>query len=401
MPNVQKSSDVVKVVQEEEVTVNEVKDDMTSDLSKPRTKSDAEKLVAEGKRDYVLGDFENGVDKFGEACEIFANIYGDASFHSAEALYYYGSSLLEVSRSQRGLFGEQVPNDDGADDSDEDVTVESCSGVQESGENDVEEEEYNSMEAAFEFLQLAIVAYAKYEPLTNQAHLMMAKCYEKLGEYGLEDENYGEAIKNFQQCLDIFKKIDAPKDRQAAAYYSLGVALIEVGKYKEAKDHYQTSIALIVEHIVTLKIDHESNAEAIKDMEMFVLEISHKADEAVDLIKKVLQAKDQVLRASLGESSSSNQKINITETLKGDQGESTSSGFSSENGSTSVPFSSTTLGSSSGTISTDCSHLVRKKKRASDCANSSPSTTNKNTSLNNGAGDNNGSTHKKRRVQLN
>uniref|UniRef100_H2Y5A7 Tetratricopeptide SHNi-TPR domain-containing protein n=1 Tax=Ciona savignyi TaxID=51511 RepID=H2Y5A7_CIOSA len=76
------------------------------------------------------------------------------------------------------------------------------SGVKE-GETteDIEDpDDVPNMQLAWEMLELAKVLYKK-KPKSEENSMLIAQCHSKLGELGLEIENYSQSIGDFLECL--------------------------------------------------------------------------------------------------------------------------------------------------------------------------------------------------------
>merc|ERR1711934_795873 len=69
-------------------------------------------LLAEGKRDLLVHAIPDAVANFSKACEIMAKQKGEMAAECAEAYFYYGKALLELSRVESGVLGNAL---DGVD----------------------------------------------------------------------------------------------------------------------------------------------------------------------------------------------------------------------------------------------------------------------------------------------
>jgi len=81
----------------------------------------ASHLLVTGKRNLLVSDVPSAVAVFAQACEMLSSKFGETAKECAEAYFYYGKSLLELSRMESGVLGnalDGVPEeDDGANDS--------------------------------------------------------------------------------------------------------------------------------------------------------------------------------------------------------------------------------------------------------------------------------------------
>jgi len=81
----------------------------------------ANQLLVTGKRNLLVSEVPSAVSVLAEACEMLSSKFGETANECAEAYFYYGKSLLELSRMESGVLGnalDGVPEeDDGANNS--------------------------------------------------------------------------------------------------------------------------------------------------------------------------------------------------------------------------------------------------------------------------------------------
>merc|ERR1719481_977374 len=81
----------------------------------------ASQLLVTGKRNLLVSEVPSAVSVLAQACEMLSSKFGETAIECAEAYFYYGKSLLELSRMESGVLGnalDGVPEeDDGANDS--------------------------------------------------------------------------------------------------------------------------------------------------------------------------------------------------------------------------------------------------------------------------------------------
>merc|ERR1719336_3524603 len=65
----------------------------------------AKELLAEGKRDLLVHAIPDAVSNCSKACEMMAKEKGEMAVECAEAYFYYGKALLELSRVESGVLG--------------------------------------------------------------------------------------------------------------------------------------------------------------------------------------------------------------------------------------------------------------------------------------------------------
>ena len=78
-------------------------------------KEEATNLLTAGKRDLLLSNVPDAVTKLAQASELLSKTFGETGAETAETYFYYGKSLLELSRMESGVLGnalEGVPEED-------------------------------------------------------------------------------------------------------------------------------------------------------------------------------------------------------------------------------------------------------------------------------------------------
>ena len=78
-------------------------------------KEEATTLLTAGKRDLLLSNVPDAVTKLAQASELLSKTFGETGPETGETYFYYGKSLLELSRMESGVLGnalEGVPEED-------------------------------------------------------------------------------------------------------------------------------------------------------------------------------------------------------------------------------------------------------------------------------------------------
>merc|ERR1712226_1514000 len=68
-------------------------------------KREAVEALTVGKRNLLVSDIAAAVSSLGEACELFAKVYGEMGPEVAEAYFFYGKALLEMARLEENVLG--------------------------------------------------------------------------------------------------------------------------------------------------------------------------------------------------------------------------------------------------------------------------------------------------------
>merc|ERR1711936_312476 len=214
----------------------------------------------------------DAVANFSKCCEMLVTLKGEMGVECAEAYFYYGKALLELSRVESGVLGnaldgvdmesetaptktspakrvivedaESLPTEKKAEieekvadaleenfdkhemlakahnaDNTEEVTEEDTGDDE--METDVEKnEEPGNLEQAWQMFDLAKVIYGKEKNEVKECESLVL-----LGEVSLENSNFKQAVEDLTTCL--VKRLKAlPEDSRSIAetHYQLGVA---------------------------------------------------------------------------------------------------------------------------------------------------------------------------------
>merc|ERR1712121_300010 len=112
----------------------------------------AKELLAEGKCDLLVYAIPDEVSNCSKACEIMVNVKGEMAGECAEAYFYYGKALLELSRVESGVLGNAL---DGVDmetkaSDDKDALVEDTEAMTTDEKSEIEEKVADALEENFE-----------------------------------------------------------------------------------------------------------------------------------------------------------------------------------------------------------------------------------------------------------
>jgi len=296
----------------------------------------ATELLASGKRNLLVSAVPAAVSDLAECCELLAKNVGETADECAEAYYYYGKALLEMSRMESGVLGnaltgvdmeaedkaegEQVEDtekmskdekleveekvadalEENFDKHDKvakihegDVDESEDSAMEEDAEETADEnkkteeaveEEPGNLQLAWEMVELAKVIYTRLAGSAAgerkaEAAARLCDCYLTLGEVSMEGENYAVAVADIAVCLDMRKK-SLPADSRSIAetHYQLGVAQAFAGTYYEAEASLHSAVRVLEARIASLgKIEVSENiAREVEDLRTLVTEIKEK-----------------------------------------------------------------------------------------------------------------------------
>merc|ERR1712105_147756 len=260
---------------------------MTVVVAIPESFEHAKELLAEGKRDLLVHAIPDAVTNCSKACEIMVKHKGEMATECAEAYFYYGKALLELSRVETGVLGNAL---DGVDM--EAMTTDEKSEIEEkvadaleenfekhdivarahigdNAEEETEDEEMEedqvddemesavekadaevgNLEQAWQMFDLAKVIYSKAGDVSKECESLTL-----LGEVSLENSNFKQAVEDLTLCLD--KRIKTlPSDSRAIAetHYQLGVAQAHSAEYVDAEKSLEAAVSVLNVRIGNLK----------------------------------------------------------------------------------------------------------------------------------------------------
>lgn len=118
-----------------------------------------------------------------------------------------------------------------------------------------DEEEVSNLQLAWEMLELAKVIFQKQEEANPKMKVKVAEVYLKLGEVGLESENYPQGIEDFKQCLEIQKSVLKSDDRCIAeTHYQLGIAYSFCDDFDLAIKDFSAAVSVLETRIANLYV---------------------------------------------------------------------------------------------------------------------------------------------------
>ncbi|KAK3864167.1 hypothetical protein Pcinc_030122 [Petrolisthes cinctipes] len=379
---------------------------------------------AQGKRHLVVGDIPSAVNSLQEACRFLAEEYGETAPECGDAYYHYGQALLELARIENGVLGNALEGEDGStedeeeeedgDDDDDDDDTEAGEGDDaEAGDGDdakagdgeesqeeksqneegnkeengsqgegegekteEDEEEVTNLQLSWEMLELAKVIFQKQEEANPEMSKKVAQVYLKLGEVGLESENYAQGIEDFQQCLQIQERILEDDDRcLAETHYQLGVAHSFSDDFDKAIQSFNAAIKVIEQRIENLlkKIkekeswtEEQRTKDAAVRPDPFYTE-QGEIDELNQLlpeIKDKITDMEQMKNDSREKIQRAHKEALKAQAIAGKMGGSSAFGESSSSIGFDAPSSSNS--GSAASAAKPITHLVRKKQRKAE-----------------------------------
>jgi hypothetical protein len=311
-------------------------------------------LLNEGKRDLLVSAIPDAVANFSKCCEMLVSLKGEMGVECAEAYFYYGKALLELSRVESGVLGNAL---DGVDmdaetaptktspakgviveDADGMPVVEDAEGMptekkaeieekvadaleenfdkhemlakahnadnteetteEESGEDKMETdsektEEPGNLEQAWQMFDLAKVIYGKAKNEVKECESLIL-----LGEVSLENSNFKQAVEDLMTCLaKRLKALPADSRSIAETHYQLGVAQAHCEDFANAEKSLKAAIAVLDARVVNLKKMEvsENIKKELAELDTLCYDIKERMNDHKDMQKGVYkQDKDFV-----------------------------------------------------------------------------------------------------------
>merc|ERR1711990_316505 len=313
---------------------------MSPVVATPESFEHAKELLAEGKRDLLVHTIPDAVSNCSKACEIMAKHKGEMAAECAEAYFYYGKALLELSRVESGVLGnaldgvdmESKPTDvkDALVEDTEAMTTDEKSEIEEkvadaleenyekhdvvarahTGDNteeesdeedvmegqqagdemetDAEKAEAGNLEQAWQMFDLAKVIYGKSGDVTKECESLTF-----LGEVSLENSNFKQAVEDLTLCLSKRTKA-LPADSRSIAeiHYQLGVAQAHSAEYASAEKSLEAAVVVLNARISNLKKMETSDniIKELAELSLLCTEIKERAADHKEMQKGTYKA---------------------------------------------------------------------------------------------------------------
>ncbi|KAJ8729943.1 hypothetical protein PYW07_016981 [Mythimna separata] len=381
-------------------------------------------LLAAGRRHLAVRDFSAAASSLAEACEGLAKEHGDTADQCAEAYLWYGKALLGLSREESGVLGDGVPGSGNADEEDEDNEEQEENGENgENGEAEAEaeaegepesekkengevekiepesttkedepgsstaaedneepgttngdhdesamnvdaeadaEDDVDNLQLAWEMLDLArSILYRRVQDCGGDAaRALLADVHLALGEVALESETYDKAVTDMQSCLDLQKELYRSDDRRIAeTHYQIGLANSLASNFEDAITHFKNAANILETRIKTLEnpaaviddatVKKFTTADPFYSVEGEIKELKELLPEIQEKIQDMMDYKAETIKR-------------VRETLCSANGE----GSSSSSGG--IASSSSSSSSAPKPAASDISHLIKRKRKASE-----------------------------------
>ncbi|KAK9329488.1 hypothetical protein V1520DRAFT_279180 [Lipomyces starkeyi] len=259
-----------------------------------------EKLTAAGSKSYGHKKYEDAMESFARACEIYVMMHGK---DDPNLLFLYGRALFQVAVSSSDVLGGVKTENEKTSIAPQGVAPVGSPKAEPSGkglfqftgdaedadseedEEQGEEEEENDFETAWEVLDLArnlfekqlssLLDAAANKETIRDIQQKLADIHDILGEISLESENFAQAATDLEASLKFKEKLYAEESTFVSeACFKLSLALEFIPdrpeKRKQAAELVQKAIDSVKKRIA---ISGEDDAGLLKDLESRLLDL--------------------------------------------------------------------------------------------------------------------------------
>lgn len=365
----------------------------SSPEKKTPEKSEAEILLAQGKRHLFIKDYPNAVTALGDACAKLEEVFGYLADECADAYFCYGRALLELAREESNVLGKEPEKEASEDDDEEEEGEEDKDELEQDGTSDEKVEKDNSTESKensdnvqdeskdkeipadetidttkevneeeeddnVDNLQLAWEIFELAKKIFERQNVKdkLADTYLYLGEVQMESENYNGAVDDMKRCIEVQKEILPPDHREIAeTYFQMGVAYSLSNEFDLAIGNFKTSCEILENRIKNLEENGSPKEETDKNpfysVEKEISEIKALLPEIKAKILDMEDFKQETIKR-------------VMASFAGQPQSSDGAGPSSSSAQPTAPAPSTN--GSTSKPANNISHLVRKKRKPED-----------------------------------
>jgi len=311
-------------------------------------------LIESGKELLAAGEIPEAVEELSEACQFLSQEFGEAAEECAEAYLYYGKALLELGRLENKVLGnalegfdvsgevstrkesssvedvegmtrdeqeeveekvaaaleenfekidqiakmhtgDESENDDEDDSTDgEESEDEETASKDESSKGVEEAEDASNLQAAWEVLEVAKLAFGKTVARTQgerriEAEDKLRSTLLALAEVSIENENYSIAVEDLKKCLNKGETALPSNPRFVAeVQYQMGLALGHLAQLPEAEAAVEEAISVLKTKREGLgkESPSESRDKELAELETLIADIREAKNGLSDLVDK-------------------------------------------------------------------------------------------------------------------
>merc|ERR1712119_11917 len=237
---------------------------------------DANSLLATGKRHLLVGDVPAAVSCLARCCELLSAQFGETAKECAESYFYYGKSLLELSRMESGVLGnalEGVPED-----SDEKVDTSQVEDPEKLTKDEKSEVE-DKVAEAFDY------NYKTSEIIQDEEEAAMDGAENETDGSGMEDEELQEEdmetddspVKKMSPKAKQDSEKKGTEDEEEPSNLQLAWEVLELAKVVytkliateiKDKDFFEERLCSTMLHLGEVSIENENYKQAVEDIKL-------------------------------------------------------------------------------------------------------------------------------------
>merc|ERR1712119_93635 len=237
---------------------------------------DANSLLATGKRHLLVGDVPAAVSCLARCCELLSAQFGETAKECAESYFYYGKSLLELSRMESGVLGnalEGVPED-----SDEKVDTSQVEDPEKLTKDEKSEVE-DKVAEAFDY------NYKTSEIIQDEEEAAMDGAETETDGSGMEDEELQEEdmetddspVKKMSPKAKQDSEKKGTEDEEEPSNLQLAWEVLELAKVVytkliateiKDKDFLEERLCSTMLHLGEVSIENENYKQAVEDIKL-------------------------------------------------------------------------------------------------------------------------------------
>merc|ERR1712193_190652 len=237
---------------------------------------DANSLLATGKRHLLVVDVPAAVSCLARCCELLSAQFGETAKECAESYFYYGKSLLELSRMESGVLGnalEGVPED-----SDEKVDTSQVEDPEKLTKDEKSEVE-DKVAEAFDY------NYKTSEIIQDKEEAAMDGAETETDGSGMEDEELQEEdmetddspVKKMSPKAKQDSEKKGTEDEEEPSNLQLAWEILELAKVVytkliateiKDKDFFEERLCSTMLHLGEVSIENENYQQAVEDIKL-------------------------------------------------------------------------------------------------------------------------------------
>merc|ERR1712215_580266 len=311
-------------------------------------------LIESGKELLAAGEIPEAVEELSEACRFLSQQFGETAEECAEAYLYYGKALLELGKIENKVLGnalegfdvsgevctrkenssvedvegmtrdeqeeveekvaaaleenfekidqiakmhmgDESEGDDEEDSTDGEESEDEESATQDESSKEAEEaEETGNLQAAWEVLEVAKLAFGKTVARTQgeqriEAEEKFRSTLLALAEVSIENEKYSIAVEDLKKCLNKGETTLTSNARFVAeVQYQMGLALGHLARLPEAEAAVEEAISVLKTKREGLRKESpsESRDKELVELETLIADIGEAKNGLPDLVDK-------------------------------------------------------------------------------------------------------------------